>query len=214
MLEENRLQPMVEGYDEKMFNRLYSKTYQLRKKLASQIDSRRFGLQFEDVLSFFDIKFIFVFNKYCTQHNEEVLLGHLINSLSFFKNRILRSAYTKQYSQSIISTDEVLCFEETMSEYQLMDSEKNHYYNILMNFMRKNLSQNAYAVLEIQLNPPPYILDKLNIDIDSKLHKIPDQLILDYFDLGYSNKAYKFLNDIIKEIHSATNYAKAHFNKN
>lgn len=216
-MEENRLTPMVAGYDEKMFNRLYARTEGLRKKLTSGIDHRKFGLQYEDILSFFDTKFLFVFNKYCMVHTEEVLLGHIINALQFFQCRIMRATYTQKFSQSITSLDTV--FNPDSGEewnYDLVDHPKQHsndnyYYTVFMDFMKKHLSLNAFTLLELQLNPPPYILTRMNTSVDCNIRKIPDHLILDYFDLGDSGKAVKFLGALKKEIRKAVNYAQLYF---
>lgn len=199
------------NYDEKLFNKLYGKTEGLRKKLASQIDPHRFGLQYEDILSFFDTKFIFTFHKYHEKFEEDVLLGHLINSLSFFKCRILRAAYTEKFSQSFINEEAVIEVEHRLVDYQPVESNANIYYEKLMNFMKANLSDNAFIIFEAQLNPPHYIISRINTQPDANLRKIPDQLFLEYFGLGNSDKSYKFLNAIRKEIRNATNYAKMQF---
>lgn len=204
-MEESRLKPMVENYDPQMFNRLYKETEGLRRKLASGIDARRFGLAFEDILSFFDTKFIFVFNKYHDE-NEGDLKGLIINALKNFKNRVLRSAYTNKHSQSIISTENVLSLEN--NDFEEPQADRDYYYDKAMDFMKKHLSDNAFRVLEVQLNPPPYILKRINTDSSKYLQKIPDDLLLEYFNLGYSDNAYKYLNQLKKEIRNAIAYAK------
>lgn len=211
MLELNRLKPMPANYDEKLFNKIYGKTENLRRKLASEIDARRFGLAYEDVLSFFDVKFIFVFSKH-HEEPENILLGFILNSLKNFKCRILRSAYTNKFSQSIVSPDTVLNFEEHLTEDHPVNSTEQDYFSKLMTFMKDHLSLNAYTILDLQLNPPPYILNKLNVSPASNLNKIPDHVILDYLDLGSSPKAYKYLESLKKEIRHAISYAKTNLN--
>ena len=207
-MEESRLKPMVVGYNERLFNQIYSDTEALRRRLASQIDSRRFGLGYEDILSFFDVKFIFVFNKH---HDEppEKIKAFIINALQNFKCRILRAAYTKRYSQSILSFDEVPQNELEIAEE---NSTREFYREKLMEFMKNHLSENALLILEIQLNPPPFILSQINIDKDKPLQKIPDQVILDYLDLGNSESAVKYLGHLKKEIKQAVNFAKNSLN--
>lgn len=206
-MEVHRLKPMPKGYDQQLFNQLYKETEPLRKSLAHRIDHRRFGLTYEDVLSFFDDKFIFCFSKH---HDEDPkkLKAFLINSLQNFKNRILRSIYTKKYSQNIISLDAMVVDQEIVEE------EDNHqyYYEKLMSFMKDHLSDNALLILEIQLNPPPYILSRINVDKDKNLQKIPDELLLEYLDLGDSDNAYKYIKRLKKEIRNSINYAKTSFN--
>ena len=95
-MELHRLKPMEEGYPVELFNKLYKETKYLRKSLTRQIDARRFGVSPDIVESWFDDKFIFVFNKHFKDKNEDVLKGFLINSLRTFKLRILRKAYQKE----------------------------------------------------------------------------------------------------------------------
>lgn len=205
-MEESRLKPMAEGYDEQLFNQFYKESEPLRKKLASQIDARRFGLFYEDVLSFFDVKFIFVFNKHWQKGDPpQKIKACILNALQNFKYRVLRSAYTLKYSQSVIN------LEEALVEDKLIDDthEKDFYYSKMMDFMKNHLSDNAYLLLEVQLNPPPYILNKINPGKDKPLQKIPDHVLLEYFDLGLGNNSHKYLNKLKKEIKKAVSYAKS-----
>lgn len=212
-LELNRLKPMPDTYDKKLFNDIYQKTEGLRKKLASQIDCRRFGLTYEDILAAFDVKFIFVFEKF-HKESENKLLAMMLNALQNFKCRILRSAYTKKFSQNIVQVDNLIVLEDNLIEDHPSNFDQLNYFNDLLTFMRGYLSQNAYLLFEIKLNPPLYIQNKLNTHPDANIHKIPDHLILDYLDLGYTEKSYKYLETLKKEIRNGINAAKANFNKN
>lgn len=207
MLELNRLRTMPEAYDERLFNKLYSKTENLRQKLARGIDSRRFGLCHEDVVSFFDVKFIFVFSKH-HEKDEQILLGFILNSLRNFKCRILRAAYTNKFSQNITSVENLITLEDEVSHDPLPQPNN---LDKMMDYMKEHLSPNAYMVLDIKLNPPPYILKRINTSPDANLQKIPDHLILDYLDLGTSEKSYKYFDSLKKEIKNAIAYAKTHF---
>jgi hypothetical protein len=201
-VEEHRLKPMPSNYDKEMFNRIYSKTEGLRKKLASSIDYRRFGLCYEDIVSAFNTKLLFTFTKYYGKP-EGILKAHVINALQNYKNRIIKRAYIVKHSQTIISTELV-----PIEDHYESNEPRDYYYSKLMSFMRDHLSENAYTLLDIQLNPPPYILQRVNPGKDSKLQKIPDELLLEYFDLGSGEKAHKYLLQLKKEIRNAIHYAK------
>ena len=205
-MEENRLKPMKEGYDAALFNSLYEKTRSLTRKLARGINHERFGVTPEDVVSWFDVKFIYVFNKYY-DNPPEVLLGFIINSLQTYKSRIIKDAYTQKNSQTIIPMDNVsyLDIGDTHTD------DPDNYYNKLMSFMKKHLSDNAYLILELQFNPSPYIIKRLNESGCDNIHKIPDEIILDYLDLGFGEKANKYLCRLKKEIKEAILLAKFHF---
>lgn len=197
-MEENRLKPMVDGYDEKLFNELYEQTAQLRKKLASQIDSRRFGVDYKEILSWFDIKFIFTFNKYFGSKDKDLLKGYIISSLQFFKNRILRSSYSKKAQvYNTIDIEEVYNLQETTIEHEY--DEKQVFLQIALDFMKSRLSYEAYQILVIELNPPFYILDQIAKHQKYTTTKIPSSIIADYLGLD-GTEGVKYVNKLRKEI--------------
>jgi hypothetical protein len=203
-MEEHRLNPMGE-YDERLFNKLYKDLYPLKRKLASQIDYRRFGVTYEDLLSWFDVKFIHTFNKYHTVHKENVLRGHLISALSFFKNRILRVAYQEKYSQTIIDMS-TLDNPDRMFKENPQDNSYELFKNLLWAFMEKKLSYEAYQVFQVDYNPPEYILTRMR----SKNAKVPAPLVADY--LGWPERAgTKMIKDSRIEIYEALQAAKYYF---
>lgn len=210
-MEESRLKTMPAVYDRQLFNDLYKQTNALKRKLASGIDLRRFnGIEYDDLLSWFDIKFIFVFNKYHDKVPENILLGTIINSLKMFKCRILRKAYTVQFSQSIIGMDyvdhEIIAEEET--------SYHEHYRGLLNDFMEKHLSPDALLLHDLTMNPPPYVLRRLNeLEIDNQ-NKLPIDLILEYFDLSSTPNSIRFIEKLQSEIKEVIKLAKYHFRGN
>jgi hypothetical protein len=201
-MEEHRLKPMPAGYDVQQFNHIYQTTEALRRKLASQIDYRKFGLGYEDIISAFATKLLFVFTKYYGEP-EGIVKAKCIKAMQTYKLKIMRKSYVTKFSQTIIST-ELVPVEDKADDQDTRD----HYYEKLMVFMKKYLSDNAYNLLDLQLNPPPYVLHRINPGKDSNLQKIPDDLLLEYFDLGNGEKAHKYLGELKKEIRSAINYAK------
>lgn len=212
MFETNRLKPMVENYDPMKFKRLFEKTKNLRRKLASGIDHRRFGVDQEEVISWFITKFIYAYNKYCQVYNEEVLLGHLVRAMQFMKCRILRAAYQPKFCQVSIEYDSNHVEEEIMNPYE--DEVREHYYNTLCEFLKKNLTDNAYMLFQLQINPPLYILAQMKEQGHTNIHKIPDQIICNYFNLGFDFSTTKYLKSLRKEIHNATQLAKEYFKRN
>jgi hypothetical protein len=202
-MEEHRLTPMPKGFNEEVFHDIYRKTEELRKKLTYQIDHRRYGVEQEDIKSWFDVKFIFTFNKY---HKEkpEILKAYIINSLQFFKNRILRYSYSQKNSinRSSVDIDEVYNCQELIDDRQY--DETSYYLELATNHLKNNLSQNAYRLLQVELNPPTYILKRL-VDKQTTT-KIPSKLIAEYLGLKESD-----IPALKKEIQFATYKAKEHF---
>jgi hypothetical protein len=204
-MENHRLKPMKEGYDENLFNELYSKTKALRNSLVYQIDSRRFGVTHYEIQSWFDDKFIYVFNKYYGEKTDEMLLGYIINSLKQFKNRVLRKAYQGSIYENIIRWDEGDLINIIPNEKE--PSDKQALVNLMNEFFHKRLSQEAYMVYSVELNPPPYIVERI---AHSGSH-IPAWLIADYLGWPDSKYTLKLINRFRKEIEKVTLEAKLYF---
>ena len=176
-MELHRLTPM-KPHDPKLFNDLYKKTERLRKSLVYQIDASRFGVTQDEILSWFDDKFLFVFNKYVDQKNPDVLLGFIINSLKVFKLKILRRSYQDNNSVNLnsISIEDLAVFNITDVKEE---DNKELLLNVVMGFMQNHLSEGAYELLQLQLNPPLFITSKLS----KPGIKIPAKLILEFMGL-------------------------------
>ena len=206
-MENHRLKPMKENYNESLFNKIYKETTSLRKYLVYSIDHRRYGVTSDIVYSWFDDKFILVFNKYCDQYEEDVLKGHIINSLKTFKSRILRKAYNGEgeFYQSLVSKD---------GEYDLLNTldsipeevvkEDLEQKTKLYNYLYDNLSDNAYILAQVLLSPPPYILSRIQ-GINSR---ISNELLMDYFELEHTYDNENWIKKLKKEFNKAILIAK------
>lgn len=208
-MEENRLKQMPENYDRAIFESIYHKTINLRNKLAYGIDARRFGVDQDEIKSWFDVKFIYAFTKYHDQHNEEVLKGHIIRALQFFQLRIMRSAYTEKFSQTIDDIDDVNV--EDLLVEDPYDSRRVDLYNDTIKFMKEHLSENAFDLLLVTLNPPPYI--RYAMELKGKdINRIPNSVYAEYYELGDSKKAIQYIKSLREEIEEVTALARKHFN--
>ena len=208
-MEIHRLKPMKDGYDKNLFNKLYKETEQLRKTLVYQINPHRFGVTSDIIYSWFDDKFMFVFNKYYGKLDPEVLKGYIINALKTFKFRVLRQAYSKNNIFSdMLSMEESTKAVNTIPEE--FDSEDYEFLmGLALGYLKSRLSADAYLILDIELNPPPYISTKLV----SLKTKIPAKLIAEYLDLEPNSDSLDFINDLRREIKYWVNEAKYHFSK-
>ena len=204
-MEIHRLTPM-KPYDPRLFNELYKKTERLRKSLTYQIDARRVGVTHDEVLSWFDDKFIFVFNKYADVKEPNILLGFIINSLQVFKQKILRRSYQLNNSVNLnsISIEDLKVFNIVD---QAEEDNKELLLNLAFSFMETRLSQEAYDLLQLQLNPPLFIQSKLK----TKTSKIPPQLILGFLGLEITPKNLDVIAILKDEINMAIQEAKTHF---
>ena len=216
-MEEHRLLPMKENYDIPLFEKLYKETEPLRKKLASRhsINGRIFGVDQSEILSWFDVKFIFVFNKHYDNKNPDILKGFIINALKMYKYRILRSSLTQknqQYSHTI-DVEEIGYLENLISKPISEPEPKDELLELSLAFLRKELSADASFLLDIELDPPLYILDKLQQQGKSPNTKIPSKLIAEYLSLSPTVDNLSYINDLRKEIRECTIKARDYFRK-
>lgn len=214
-MEHHRLKPMKPGYDENLFNDLYAKTKPLRKKLASEIDAKKFGVDYQEILSWFDVKFIYTFNKYWDKEPER-LLGYIINSLSTYKYRIMRSSYQAKYENhsSQVDITELYNYNDIVDETGLDPIVRETYMNKVMEFMKDKLTDDAIMVLELELSPPPFIISQMD-DLGKKPNgKIPTELIADYLGYEDSENVIKYIKNLRSNIRVAISLAKNFFIEN
>lgn len=211
-MEINRLTEMKKDYPEKLFNRLYDETKGLRKKLSYGIDTRYYGVTRDIIESWFDDKFILVFNKHFDNKDPEVLKGFIITSLQRFKNRILRKAYVQegQFYGSRVELDNEHTFLNFIPDEDNQMNEENIFLEIALNFMQEKLNQDAYLLLKTQLNPPPFILDRLK----KSNSKITIKVLLDFFGLKETNSNRKYISKLKLEIEETKNKARVYFDNN
>lgn len=208
-MEIHRLIPMKVGYDELLFNKLYKETEALRNLLTYQIDHRRYGVTSDIIKSWFDDKFIFVFNKYYGEIEEGQLKGRIINALRTFKFRMLRKAYSKYniYNNIVRLEGEnrlinIIPLNTEISEHEV-------FLELALKYLKKNLCDDAFLVLELELNPPTYILNNLK----SHKTKIPAKLIAEYLDLEPTRDSSLYITDLRSEINHYTEQAREYFKK-
>ena len=206
-MEIHRLKTMKDGYSVELFNSIYSQTSQLRKKLASQIDSRRYGVSPDIVESWFDDKFIFVFNKHFDNKDPNVLKGFIINALQTFKYRVLRNAYSKEadYYSSLVELEGESNLINIIPD--VSTNTESIFLDLAVSFMKEKLSDDAYLIFQVELNPPPFILNSL---AKSNSH-IPNDLLAEFLDLKPGNKTKKYISSLRKEIKLQTEIAKEYF---
>ena len=205
-MELHRLKPMQEGYDEALFNDLYLKTKGLRENLVYQIDESRFGVTKDEIRSWFDDKFIFVFNKYFGKMEPDILKGYLINSLKTFKLKVLRRSYQLNNAINL----NTICLDDLSMFNTIEDSRDEHselLYGLATEFLKNTLSREAWDLLQLQLNPPLFILSKMK-NPDSR---IPGKLILEFLGEDLTTSNLNLIKMIRQEIDHTIELAREHF---
>lgn len=203
MDESNRLKQLPNDLDVALFNKLYKETKSLMRKLAFEIDARKFGVDYNEILSWFDVKFIYTFNKY---YGNPRLKGYIINSLKTYKLRIVKNSYQQKYL--IHETSDIdECFELS---YEEPESSTSHLLEVIQNYFKNRLTPDAFLLWELELNPPPYILIKLQ-GPNAKIPKPSDELILEYLGIEVDDRGLIYLSSLRKEIKDITKRAKEYF---
>lgn len=195
----HRLKEMKE-YDPKDFNYIYKIAKPVIRNMVRQIDARRYNLTPDIIRDQFLDKVIYVFNKYYGTCSMEHLKARVLSSLSTYKCKILRMAYTDQaeYNMNLRKLEDL--FDNSKEEPGDEDIEeqkaKSQMLEILYTYMKKHLSRDAYILFEVLITPPPYIREKLKHPSD----RINNLLLLDFFGLERKKSSQKYISELREEI--------------
>lgn len=209
-MELHRLSELPSDFPTQLFNKLHKETKGLRTNLVKSIDHRRFGVTPDIIESWFDDKFIFVFNKYFKDREEKHLKYSIIQALSLFKCRILRKAYSGEaeiYSNVINLTDSK-DQERFINVIPSNDEPTNEqlFFELAMGFLKKELTHEALLVLELQLTPPEYIVQRTR----SK-NNITSKLLAEYLDLPNNRQSANYIDTLKEEIAITIEKAREYF---
>lgn len=193
----HRLKPMQEVYDVNLFNRLHKICCPVINRLSKQVDCKRFNLSEDIINSYFWDKMLYVFNKYYGTCNEEHLKARILSSLSTFKNKLLRSAYTEQaeYNQHLSKLDDLFEDSKELEDDTEYNSNKNHMIELVNNYMKEKLSSDAYLVFEAITTPPPYIKERTK-----EGHRVTNLLLVEFFDLPRSRNSVRYFSELREDI--------------
>lgn len=188
----------LKPYDPELFNRLYKTCKPLIRKLTKGVDSRRFNVSSDVIQSYFWDKFLYVFNKYQDQYDEERLKATLLSSLSIFKSKLLRNAYTNQaeFNQGLTSFEVLFDNSKELiddsDETQIKEEQSQRFHR----YMQEHLTPDEYLVMKIQLDPPQWFLPRI-ADSHGKLSILH---LIDYFELPRDKTAVNIFSNIRKKI--------------
>lgn len=193
----HRLKPMQEVYDVNLFNRLHKICCPVIKKLSKQVDCKRFNLSQDIIVSYFWDKMLFVFNKYYGTCSEEHLKARILSSLSTFKNKLLRSAYTEQaeYNQQLFKLDDLFEDSKEFIDDEEQTAQKSHLMELVNNYMKEKLSSDAYLVFEAITTPPPYIKERVKDGA-----RITNLLLVEFFDMPRNKSSVRYLSELRDDI--------------
>lgn len=182
-------------YDPEVFKKLYKLCTPLIRRLTRNIDCRRLGVSRDIVESMYWDKFLFVFNKYHSTKSYEHLKAELLVGLKNYSFGLMRRAYSKKSTE----LDQItVSFEDLFddSKRDIIDERGNDRSQMLERldeYMRKTLTPNAYIVYQLQLDPPPFILYRVDEESKGKLSILQ---LIDFFEFPRTRSSYKFFKDI------------------
>lgn len=202
----HRLKVMSEDYDKKLFNKLYKLVQPVIRNLVRGIDVNRLNTSPDILISQFNDKMLFVFNKYYGTVEEEHLKANILRALSTYKNHLLKYAYSEKatFNQNLKSFEDLFddSKEDFSDELEEQEKAKVEMWNLLKNYILDNLSPDAQLVWEVTLNPTPYI------EMNAKYGRITNTLLVDFFDLPKTRDSVRYIGELKEEIQSVMEKAK------
>lgn len=202
----HRLKVMSEDYDKKLFNKLYKLVQPVIRNLVRGIDVNRLNTSPDILISQFNDKMLFVFNKYYGTVEEEHLKANILRALSTYKNHLLKYAYSEKatFNQNLKSFEDLFddSKEDFSDELEEQEKAKVEMWNLLKNYILDNLSPDAQLVWEVTINPTPYI------EMNAKYGRITNTLLVDFFDLPKTRDSVRYIGELKEEIQSVMEKAK------
>lgn len=161
-MELHRLKEMDEDYDPALFNKLYKEMSHYMDTLAASINPKYYNVTPDVIRSWFDDKFIFVYNKYHNEMSDNSLRSHLLKSLAQVRKRYLRGAYTEDAGVNISL---VYIDDDDRNRVQIEDviegegkDTKTALLKKTLDDLKEILTDDGYYFLRLELNPPPQVL--------------------------------------------------------
>ena len=195
----HRLKEMKE-YDPKDFDWIYKICKPVIRNMVRQIDARRYNLTPDIIRDQFWDKVIYVFNKYYGTCTLEHLKARILSSLSTYKCKVLRGAYTEQaeYNMSLKKLEDLFddSKEEPGDEEAEVQQAKNQMLEMMYSYMRRHLSRDAYIIFEVLMTPPPYIKERLK----KPTERISNVMLIEFFGLEHKKSSQKYISELREEI--------------
>jgi hypothetical protein len=220
MDESHRLKPMTANLDARVFETIFHETEPLRKKLAFNIDARKFGVDYKEILSCFNVKFIWAYNQYLSKHdttNIGDLKGYIIRALETYQYRLMRSSYQAKFKDhhTMLNIDDPAFQESTVittTAYEPpIENDPEDLYSKALDYLKNNLSGDAFFILELELNPPDYILREAK-EMGKNIKKgLPCSLIAEYLGWDDDPQVIDYLKKLKQEIKAGLEEAKEYF---
>lgn len=192
----HRLKPMKE-YDQAVFQRMYKICKPVIRNLVRQIDAKRFDLTPDIIQSYFWDKMLFVFNKYYGTDTEEHLKAQILASLSTYKSKLLRYAYTERasYYQNQYRLEDLFDDSKELEDNTEEVTAHNEMWKMLNDYMMEHLNTDAKLVWEVTVTPPPFIKEKIKDGA-----RVTNLILVDFFNMPKTRNSIRYFTELKEDI--------------
>lgn len=184
--------------DNARFERLYKLCRPLVRRLSKEVDARRYQLTSDIIRDYFWDKFMYVYSKYEAEYDDEHLKASLLSALQTYKNKLLRSAYSRQseFYQTLTSFEDLFDdskeFIDDTEEARIKEAQYIAYHQ----YLEKELTPDEYLLYKVQVNPPPYFYSRMK-ESHGKLSILH---LIDYFELPRNRKSQVLITQMRNKI--------------
>lgn len=201
----HRLTEMVEGYDQKLFNRLYKIVKPVIRNQVRGIDHKRFNVSPDILQSYFMDKFLFVFNKYYGTCSEEHLQANILRALTTYKNKLLRNAYGEraEYNQNLTSMEDLFDNSKELEDDSEETKAKEEQMQMIENYMQTKLSPDAFLIFQLISNPPEIL-----VPTEDRGKRISNITFVDFFEMPRTKSSVKYIAELRQDIDYWINQAR------
>ncbi len=192
----HRLKPMKE-YDQAVFQRMYKICKPVIRNLVRQIDAKRFDLTPDIIQSYFWDKMLFVFNKYYGTDTEEHLKAQILASLSTYKSKLLRYAYTERasYYQNQCRLEDLFDDSKELEDDTEEVTAHNEMWKMLNDYMMEHLNTDAKLVWEVTVTPPPFIKETIKDGA-----RVTNLILVEFFNMPRTRSSVRYFTELKDDI--------------
>ena len=205
-------------YDPETFNKMYKEVKPLIVSLSYQINLKLFDVSRDIIQSYFEDKFLYVYNKYHTEYDYPRLKGVIILSLKTFKNKLLSRAYGEQANFFLntarfedMKYDTMKDEEDEEEDDFSLDIEdidyedRNSFLEDAIKYIKKHLTEDEFLIFTAEMDPPEFFTSR----IKRSRGRITLQHLMEFFGLPDNKRSKDFLKgarEKIKRVISETRY--------
>jgi hypothetical protein len=140
---------------------------------------------------------LFVFNKYYGTDTEEHLKAQILASLSTYKSKLLRYAYTERasYYQNQCRLEDLFDDSKELEDDTEEVTAHNEMWKMLNDYMMEHLNTDAKLVWEVTVTPPPYIKEQIKDGA-----RVTNLILVDFFNMPKTRNSIRYFTELKEDI--------------